>query len=98
MSPRTLEEEMSVADIIERIRRAGVDEVNTADLNALCDAVEEDRGALKDCAVSEDNPDTCGVCGEHFDDCEADRRTVGDVEEPDCAGARARLVLRLIGA
>jgi hypothetical protein len=53
--------------------------------------------ALKSCAVDEDNPDTCGVCGHHFRDCEADRRIVGDIgdaEDLACAGARARAALK----
>jgi hypothetical protein len=32
--------------IIERIRRAGVDEVNRADLEALCDAYEKTKAQL----------------------------------------------------
>jgi len=49
--------------------------------------------ALKSCAVDEDNPDTCGVCGHHFADCEVDHRLVGDDDELACAGARARAAL-----
>lgn len=60
--------------------------------------------ALRDCAISSDNHDTCGVCGHHFADCEGEKRgvwTKGDgevptVSEPACAGARARTVLLLV--
>jgi len=59
-------------------------------------AAEPVRDALKDCAVNETNPDTCGVCGKHFADCDVDRRHVGEPdgpEEPMCPGARARMAL-----
>lgn len=46
-----------------------------------------------DCARSRDNPDTCGVCGKHFKECEEERVTRGDEEEPACAGARVRAAL-----
>jgi hypothetical protein len=55
---------------------------------------------LQDCAVSTDNPDTCGVCSKHFADCEkATRATLDEqdritVEEPSCPGARARALLQ----
>jgi len=59
------------------------------------------RAALQDCGTSEDNPDTCGVCGLHFAECEADQRikpTAGVenptvISQPACAGARARALL-----
>ena len=49
---------------------------------------------LRDCAVNEDNPDTCGVCRLHFTECEAEQRVVGEATEAACAGARARETLR----
>lgn len=53
--------------------------------------------AAVDCARSKDNPDTCGVCGEHFVACEADRVCYGDDDitksVPACAGARVRHAL-----
>jgi hypothetical protein len=53
------------------------------------------RAALQDCAVDETNPDTCGVCGLHFTDCESDQRRVGDGPlEHACAGARARVLIK----
>jgi hypothetical protein len=55
------------------------------------------RAALQDCAVDETNPDTCGVCGLHFADCDTDHRHVGDPDgplEPACAGARARVLIK----
>jgi hypothetical protein len=61
------------------------------------------RTALADCATNETNPDTCGVCGLHFAECEDEHRAVGDEHdshdvptgrEPACPGARARVVLR----
>ncbi len=52
------------------------------------------EAALRDCAVNEDNPDTCGVCGQHFTECDADQRVRGEATEAACAGARARETLR----
>ena len=52
---------------------------------------------LRDCAVNDDNPDTCGVCRLHFTECEAEQRVRGEVTEAACAGARARETLRPMG-
>jgi len=52
------------------------------------------QAALRDCAIDEDNPDTCGVCGQHFTECDADQRVRGEATEAACAGARARETLR----
>ena len=53
--------------------------------------------ALAACAIDEDNPDTCGVCGQHFKECDSDQRVGGEVTEAACAGARARETLRPMG-
>lgn len=62
-------------------------------LNAL-------RMAAADCAANTDNPDTCGVCHKHFEDCETDRvwqdETAPMTPETSmaaCPGARVRAVL-----
>lgn len=62
------------------------------------------RKALQDCARHSINFDTCGVCGQHFDDCESDR-AVADEDQPftdentfpACPGARARALLARTG-
>ena len=69
--------------------------------------MERDRliVALRDCAAHEVNADTCGVCGEHFTDCEAaqqctddevDEHDISTGREPACPGARARVLLAAI--
>ena len=60
------------------------------------------ESVLEQCATHPVNSDTCGVCGEHFEDCEKDIVCIGDdADEHDiptgrtfgCPGARARRVL-----
>lgn len=52
---------------------------------------------LHDCAIDRDSPDTCGVCGLHFADCEKERVQYDDAPGtptfPACAGGRARVEL-----
>jgi hypothetical protein len=59
------------------------------------------RVAAADCAVDTSNPDTCGVCHKHFDECEDERVWYDDTppmtrdkSEPECPGARVRIALR----
>jgi len=52
----------------------------------LCVVADTARG----CAVSEDNPDTCGVCGCHFAECDADKYSGGRLV---CSGGRVRQAL-----
>jgi len=58
--------------------------------------------AARACAISGNNPDTCGVCHKHFHDCEEEKSTHdGDNDVPyddmtwffSCAGARVRQAL-----
>ena len=63
---------------------------------ATCGAEGVGIGFVHDCAIDEDNPDTCGVCGQHFTECDSDQRVRGDVTEAACAGARARETVRPI--
>jgi hypothetical protein len=59
--------------------------------------------AAEECGTSWDNPDTCGVCHKHFDECEEEQHCVGDEfapgrdiplgREPACPGARVRAAL-----
>lgn len=55
--------------------------------------------ALAECVVHPINTDTCGVCGEHFAECEEHRASHGDppftAENtfPACPGARGRALL-----
>lgn len=61
------------------------------------------RPVLETCGTSTDNPDTCGVCGKHFKECE-EERVAEEVETSDgtklsddgfaCPGARARELLK----
>ena len=62
-------------------------------VNALLDVAEEAQHA----GVNEQNPDTCGVCGKHFAECEEERSThdeppytAAPVDWPSCPGARIR--------
>lgn len=56
------------------------------------------KAVLKLCATHPVNPDTCGVCGLHLNECDVDLVLV-DCEnpsgptEPACAGAKARALL-----
>jgi len=68
----------------------------------------EAKRILRACGTSRDSPDTCGVCGKHFADCDShvlvDHEEFGEVEviidsdltPPDaqkaCPGAQARSV------
>ncbi len=51
------------------------------------------REAARDCAVSSDNSDTCGVCGKHFSECEAERMERDDQGVFACSGARLRAAM-----
>jgi hypothetical protein len=62
------------------------------------------RAVAEECAVDQQSPDLCGVCGEHFADCEEDQCAVpaneseNDLDiptgrEPACAGAKMRALL-----
>lgn len=51
------------------------------------------------CGWDSTNPDTCGVCHRHFDECEKEWHQTIDrsekvVERPDCPGARVRLAMQ----
>ena len=63
------------------------------------DEIKRLTDALKACGISRDNPDTCGVCGLHFADCEEECL----VDEVDgtffeigfaCPGAVARQIVQ----
>jgi hypothetical protein len=54
---------------------------------------------LKDCGTNTDNPDTCGVCGKHFHECEEQKLCDEELDGTlvdigfSCPGARAREIL-----
>jgi hypothetical protein len=81
----------------------GSDDDPTMELPAALSTLESLntlRVAAADCGTNTDNPDTCGVCHKHFDDCEADRVWQDDTAPMTletsfaaCPGARVRAVL-----
>ncbi len=76
-------------DLEAALRTAGFNESAMAILRVAAEA----------CAVDVDNPDTCGVCHKHFDECEAERLSHEDPPYsdantfPECPGARVRRAL-----
>jgi len=55
---------------------------------------------LEECGTNTDNPDTCGVCGAHFRECEAEKFCDEELDGTfvelgfSCPGARARELLK----
>ena len=61
-------------------------------------AVEAIVRAARECAISDHNPDTCGVCHKHFHECEEEKSSHDDSLFNDnfffsCPGARVREAL-----
>jgi hypothetical protein len=83
--PRNATIMQEAADSIERLSNPAPGETQRK-IARLCEALE-------DCAVNSCNPDTCGVCGKHFHECEAETHYRDHVERFDCSGARARKAL-----
>ena len=80
-------------------RRITQEHTERAFNNALRADIARLRETLRNCCIDEDNPDTCAVCHEHFNECEIDT-VCDDIEDgkqinerPACPGARARLAL-----
>jgi hypothetical protein len=86
--------------VLERQQLRAEDVTLRARLAALESRLHAAEEALRDCGTNDTNPDTCGVCGKHFAQCEEERWVDGDEDEPylaktrpACAGARARAAL-----
>lgn len=54
--------------------------------------------AARNCGIDEENPDTCGVCGLHFAECEQDRYVGAVSDTPCCTGAIVRKALKALDA